>query len=133
MGLRLMQFYGLRGQVELVTELAFYLTLTANRPATLIPIKRATSEFAGSITTTSPVQSSLKLVCLQFGQTGPALIILQFLQALSLNLMLSLRRLYFQIFLNPFQSSKEGLSECNSNLSPGSSARKADGNYSTSY
>jgi len=28
----------------------------------------ATSEFAGSITTTSPVQSSLKMVCLQLGR-----------------------------------------------------------------
>src|SRR5438445_9602373 len=63
----------------------FYLTLTANRPGTFIPIKRATSELAGSITTTNPVQSSLKMVCLQFGQTGPALIMRQVLHALSVS------------------------------------------------
>src|SRR2546428_12858402 len=73
--------------------LSFYLTLTANRPGTFIPIKRATSEFAGSITTTNPVQSSLKMVCLQLGQTGPALIIRQVLHALSVRFLLRLCRL----------------------------------------
>src|SRR5437870_4790789 len=57
----------------------------SNRPGTFIPIKRATSELAGSITTTNPVQSSLKMVCLQLGQTGPALIMRQVLQALSVS------------------------------------------------
>src|SRR5437870_13106579 len=57
----------------------------SNRPGTFIPIKRATSELAGSITTTNPVQSSLKMVCLQLGQTGPALIMRQVLHALSVS------------------------------------------------
>src|SRR5438445_11091962 len=74
--------------VLLITDrsaVSSYLTLTANRPGTFIPIKRATSELAGSITTTNPVQSSLKMVCLQLGQTGPALIMRQVLQALSVS------------------------------------------------
>src|SRR5437870_13782645 len=57
----------------------------SNLPGTLIPINRATSELAGSITTTNPVQSSLKMVCLQLGQTGPALIIRHVLHALSVS------------------------------------------------
>jgi hypothetical protein len=105
MGLRLVQLHRLRHEIAEVRASPVYLTLTANRPATLIPIIRATSEFAGSITTTSPVQSSLRLVCLQFGQTGPALIIRQFLQALSLNFWRSFRWLHFQVLLYPFKSS----------------------------
>src|SRR3972149_7584473 len=43
----------------------------------------ATSEFGGSKTTTNPDQSSLRLLDLQLGHTGPLLIIRQFLQAFS--------------------------------------------------
>ena len=72
--------------LETPDPMGFYLTLIANFPGTLICIKRATSEFVGSKITTKPVQSSLKFVDLQLGQTGPALIIWQFLHALSVKL-----------------------------------------------
>ncbi len=93
LGLWLLQLYRLRSKIRRLVlaaaadprERSIYLTLIANLPGTLIPIRRATSELDASKTTTSPVQSSLRLVCLQFGQTGPALIIRQFLQALSVN------------------------------------------------
>ncbi len=94
MGLRVLQFHRLRNQgldwpvpfsrrPARVRRFRVYLTLIANLPGTFIPISFATSEPAGSRTTTSPVQSSLRLLDLQLGQTGPALIIRQFLQALS--------------------------------------------------
>src|SRR5205807_7739843 len=38
--------YGLKQTGILRSAFSFYLTLTANRPGTLIPIKRATSELA---------------------------------------------------------------------------------------
>src|SRR2546422_10954183 len=77
--------YGQKKTRALRSAVSFYLTLTANRPGTFIPLNRATSELAGSITTTNPVQSSLKMVCLQLGQTGPALIMRQVLHALSVS------------------------------------------------
>src|SRR2546421_5784414 len=61
--------YGQKETGTLRSLVSFFLTLTANRPGTFIPLKRAPSELAGSITTTNPVQSSLKMVCFQFGQT----------------------------------------------------------------
>ena len=73
--------------VATTSSVRLYRTLMANFPGTLICISLATSEPAGSSTTTKPVQSSLKLVDLQLGHTGPALIIRQFLQALSVKLL----------------------------------------------
>ncbi len=81
MGLWLMQSDGLWIKVRTRFVPSFYRTLIANLPGTLIPINLATSELAGFSTTTRPVQSSLRFVDLQLGQTGPALIILQFLHA----------------------------------------------------
>ncbi len=90
-GVRLMQLYRLRDE-GLVSKPGVsrsacldrsYLTRIANLPATLIPIRRATSEFDGSRTTTNPDQSSLRLLDLQLGHTGPLLIIRQFLHAFS--------------------------------------------------
>lgn len=59
-------------------------TRSAYLPAAVIPILLATPDADGSIITTSPLQSSLRLVDLQLGHTGPLLMNLQFLQALSL-------------------------------------------------
>ncbi len=73
--------------VATTSSVRLYRTLIANFPGTLICMSRATSEPAGSSTTTKPVQSSLKLVDLQLGHTGPALIMRQFLQALSVKLL----------------------------------------------
>ena len=63
------------------TDRGGYRTRTAYRPGDLIPIFLAISDFPASITITSPVQSSLRFVDLQLGQTGPLLTYLQFLQA----------------------------------------------------
>ena len=54
-------------------------------PCFLMPILFATSDVAGSIMTIRPLQSSLRFVELQFGQTGPLLMNLQSLQAFSVN------------------------------------------------
>jgi len=52
-------------------------------PALVMLILFAISDMVGSITITSPLQSSLRLVDPQFGQTRPLLMNLQFLQAFS--------------------------------------------------
>ena len=89
MGVRLLQLYRLRAksltefQDRVDRRLDDYLTRMANLPATFIPINRATSEFVASRTTTNPDQSSLRLLDLQLGQTGPLLIIRHVLQAFS--------------------------------------------------
>ena len=70
-------------------------TLRAYRPAFLMPIFFATSELVGSIMITSPLQSSLRLFDLQFGQMGPLLTNLQFLQAFSLKLLFPHGQLWF--------------------------------------
>jgi hypothetical protein len=65
------------------TDRGGYRTRTAYRPGDLIPIFFAISDFSASMMITSPVQSSLRFVDLQLGQTGPLLTNLQFLQAFS--------------------------------------------------
>src|SRR3989449_11109399 len=57
--------YGQKETRTLRSAGSSYLTLTANPPGTFFPINQATSEVAGSITTANPVQSSLKMDCLQ--------------------------------------------------------------------
>jgi hypothetical protein len=87
MGLSELGYFSLPGSAtKTIRSIEFYRTLIANFPGTLICIRWATSEFAGSSTTTKPVQSSLRLVDLQLGHTGPALIMRQFLHALSVKL-----------------------------------------------
>src|SRR6266852_572199 len=87
LGLRVLQLHRLRPEVvespRIIDLKADYRTRIAYLPATLIPIRRPTSELEGSSMTTNPVQSSLRLLDLQLGQTGPLLIILQFLHAFS--------------------------------------------------
>ncbi len=60
-----------------------YRTLIAYLPGLVMPSFFATSEAAGSIMTIRPLQSSLRFVEPQLGQTGPLLMNLQFLQAFS--------------------------------------------------
>jgi len=75
--------FSLSGKAKRFGDRTFYLTRIAYFPGVFIVIFFAISELLGSMTTTNPVQSSLRFVDLQFGQIGPALINRQFLQAFS--------------------------------------------------